>query len=136
MRIKSAMTAWGTLRMKWGPIIVKIQGFTRSNGYGSAILVWFSVVIFFFLFFTFRMAGYLDFNAPNAPSHASQHTVVHFGLLWFYLLAHKLLTKMFAITPFWTSFCIDWYGYSQKRIVQWKKRALWICIFRKFVLIN
>jgi len=35
----------------------------------------------FFLFFTFRMAGYLDFNAPNAPRHDLQHTVGHFGLL-------------------------------------------------------
>jgi hypothetical protein len=53
-----------------------------------------------FFFFAFRIAEYLDFNAPTAPIHTTQHTVGQFGLFEFYLLDQKLLPKKQSIAPF------------------------------------
>jgi len=59
-----------------------------------------SGVNFFFFIFTFRMGGYLHFNAPTPPSHIPQYAVEQYGLFRSYLLAHLLLTKKLAIAPF------------------------------------
>ena len=93
-----------TFRTIWAENLKK--GFDKDNRLKISWFVLISGPIFFF-FFAFRIAEYLDFNAPTAPSHTSQYTVWQFGLFWFCLLAQKLLPKKQSIDPFWTSFCID-----------------------------